>query len=176
MGALGPPERQQRILAAVTRQLAVTAEVLGALLVGSLAAGSADAASDIDLIICTRPRMFADPWARRHELHVTGALVHWDSQSQASEEILVHRWVTPDLVLVEALFAAPHSGVRLAPPWTLITGGPEVVAAFPLRPPIDRSEMNRDGAHPVDLAFDDLKIALRQQSAGSRIDTALDEA
>jgi predicted nucleotidyltransferase len=107
MGALGPPERQQRILAAITRQLAVTPEVLGAVLVGSLAAGAADAASDIDLIICTRPGMFADAWARRHELHVTGTLVRWDNPSQTSAEVAVHRWVTPDLVLVEALFAAP---------------------------------------------------------------------
>jgi hypothetical protein len=166
VGPLGSPHRQQAALAAITRQLASAADVLGALVVGSLAAGSADAASDIDLIICTRPGRFAGAWARRHELHATGALVSWDDQSPITTEIAAHRWVTPDLVLVEALFAAPGSGVRLAQPWTLIAGEPEVTAAFPARPPIDRSEMNRHAAHPVDQAFDDLKVALRRLAAG----------
>jgi len=75
--------------------------------------------------------------------------------------------VTPDLVLVEALFAAPSCGVRLAQPWTLIAGEPEASAVFPARPPIDRSEMNRAAAHPVDRAFDDLKIALRRLAASN---------
>lgn len=77
---------------------------------GSLAAGTADAASDVDLIICTRTGRFAEAWARRHELHAT--------------------------------------------------------IAFPARSPINRSEMNRAAAHPVDLAFDDLKVALRRLAAG----------
>lgn len=135
---------------------------------GSLAAGTADAASDIDLIICTRPGRFADAWAARHELHATGALVSWDDHRQAGTEIAVHRWVTPDLVLVEALYAAPGSGARLAQPWKLITGDHDTAAAFPARPPIHRSEMNRDAAHPVDQAFDDLKLALGRLAAGDR--------
>ena len=109
------------------------------------------------LAAITRPGRFADAWACRRELHVTGALVSWDGQRQAATEVAVHRWVTPDLVLVEALFAEPGSGVRLAQPWRLIAGEPEVAAVFPARPPINRSEMNRAGAHPVDQAFDDLK-------------------
>jgi predicted nucleotidyltransferase len=168
VGSLGSPHRQQAALAAITRQLAAASDVMGALVVGSLAAGTADAASDIDLIICTRPGRFADAWACRHELrHATGALVSWDDQRQAATEIAVHRWVTPDLVLVEALFAAPGSGARLAQPWTLIAGEPEVAAVFPARPPINRSEMNRAAAHPVDQAFDDLKAALRRLAAGN---------
>jgi hypothetical protein len=164
---LWPPDRQQTALTAITRQLAAAPDVLGALVVGSLAAGSADAASDIDLIICTRPGRFADAWARRHQLHATGALVSWDQQRQPASQIAVHRWVTPDFVLVEALYAAPGSGARLAQPWTLITGEPEVPAAFTARPPIDRSEMNRDAAHPVEQAYDDLKVALRRLAAGN---------
>lgn len=165
MGSLGSPHRQQAVLAAIIRQLAAAADVLGALVLGSLAAGTADAASDIDLIICTRPGRFAAAWAGRHELHATGALVSWDEHRQTATEIAVHRWVTPDFVLVEALYAAPGSGARLAQPWTLITGEPDVAAAFPARPRIDRSEMNQDTAHPVDQAFDDLKLALRRLAA-----------
>jgi hypothetical protein len=163
---VGLPHRQQAALAAITRQLAAAPDVLGALVVGSLAAGSADAASDIDLIICTRPGRFAEAWERRHQLHATGALVSWDDQRHTAAQIAVHRWVTPDFVLVEALYAAPGSGARLARPWTLITGEPEVAAAFTARPPIDRSEMNRDAAHPVEQAYDDLKVALRRLAAG----------
>jgi hypothetical protein len=73
----------------------------------------------------------------------------------------VHRWVTDDMVLVEALFAAPGSGVRLAPPFRPLVGGPEVAASFVPRPPIDRAEFEPGSAHPVDLAFDNLKRALR---------------
>jgi hypothetical protein len=165
VGPLGAPDRQQVALAAITRQLAAAPDVLGALVVGSLAAGSADAASDIDLIICTRPGRFADAWASRHQLHATGALAAWDEQRETAKQIAVHRWMTRDFVLVEALYAAPGSGARLAQPWTLITGEPEVAAAFTARPPIDRSEMNR-AHHPVEQAYDDLKVALRRLAAG----------
>ena len=166
MGQVGSPRRQQAALAAIAQQLAAAPDVLGALVVGSLAAGTADAASDIDLIICTLPGRFADAWARRHQLHATGALVSWDQQRQTAAEIAVHRWVTPDFVLVEALYAAPGSGARLAQPWAIIAGEPEVAAAFTARPPIDRSEMSRDAAHPVEQAYDDLKAALRRLAAG----------
>jgi hypothetical protein len=77
VGPLGSPHRQQAALAAITRQFAAAANILGALVVGSLAAGTADAASDIDLIICTCPGRFADTWAHRHELQATGALASW---------------------------------------------------------------------------------------------------
>ena len=59
------------------------------------------------MIICTRPGRFADARARRQDLHATGALVSWNDQSQTAAQIAVHRRVTPDRVLVEALFAAP---------------------------------------------------------------------
>jgi predicted nucleotidyltransferase len=161
MGRVGSPQRQRAALSAITQQLADAPDVLGAVVVGSLAAGSADAVSDIDLIICALPGRFAEVWSRRNDLHVTGALVSWDDKSQGTGEIAVHRWVTDDLVLVEALFATPGSGVRLAQPWRIIAGDPQVADAFGSRPPIDRSEMDREAAHPVDRAFDDLKEALR---------------
>jgi hypothetical protein len=155
----GEPTRQLRQLDLVTERLAEMPEVLGAILVGSLAAGTADACSDVDLLV--RTRGFDAGWGRRHDVHGDGALVCWDTGPAAGSEVAVHRWVTADMVLVEALFAGPAGGVRLAKPWRVVAGDAAVAASFEPRPPIDRAEFSREGAHPVDLAFDDLKNALR---------------
>ncbi len=157
---VGAPIRQDRVLAAVAERLAGWPEILGALVVGSLAAGTADAASDVDLIVCTRPGQFDAAWQRRRDLPVTGVLTWWDDGPEAGRQLGVHRWVTDDMVLVEALFAAPGSGMRLARPWRVVVGDAGVASSFTPRPPVDRAEFNLD-AHPIDRAFDDLKRALR---------------
>ena len=51
MGMVGVPMRQETARAAIAERLARSKHLLGALLVGSLAAGVADAASDIDLLV-----------------------------------------------------------------------------------------------------------------------------
>jgi hypothetical protein len=130
---VGVPARQEQALAAISERLAGFPGVLGALVVGSLASGAADAASDVDLIVCARPGGFASAWQHRHDLHASGALVCWDDGLQASPQAGVHRWVTPDMVLVEVLFAAPGGGVRLASPWRLIAGNPHTASSFPPR-------------------------------------------
>jgi hypothetical protein len=111
--------------------------------------------------VCSRPGQFGQAWQRRHELHVTGALVWWDDGPASTGQIAVHRWVADDMVLVEALFTAPGSGVRLAQPWRLVAGEPGVATSFVPRPPIDRAEFDPGSAHPVDRAFGELKQALR---------------
>jgi hypothetical protein len=163
---VGEPARQLRALAAIADRVAAMPEVAGAVLIGSIAGGVADAASDIDLIVCAVPGQFAAAWERRHDLHATGALVCWDDRPAPDSEIGTHRWVTDDMVLVEVLLATAASGVRLAPPWRMLTGGPEVAQSLTPRPPIDRSEFRTEGAHPVDQAFEDLKWALRAQVSG----------
>jgi hypothetical protein len=150
--------RQYDIVAAIARRAPIWPDVLSVLLVGSLAAGTGDAVSDVDLIVCVRAGCFAPAWSSRGELHVTGALYAWDDASD--EEIACHRWVSDDVILCEALFATPDSGCRLAEPWRLIYG---TAAPFPPRPPIDRAEFDVSDAHPVDLAFTALKNALRSQ-------------
>lgn len=158
---IGEPARQQRQLSLITERLAAMPEVLGAILVGSLAGGTADACSDIDLLVRTPDGRFADGWERRHDVHGDSALTCWDQGPNAGSQVAVHRWVTTDMVLVEALFASPASRARLAKPWRVVVGDQAVADSFEPRPPIDRAEFSRDGAHPVDLAFDDLKNALR---------------
>ncbi len=153
--------RQESALAAITQHLTSMPEVLGALVVGSMAAETADAASDIDLIVCAHPGRFEQAWRLRNDLHATGALICWDDGREGDREIGVHRWVTTDVVLVEVLFATPGSGVRLAEPWKVIAGDASVASLFPARPPIDRAEFDPAAAHPVDRAFSELKAALR---------------
>jgi len=164
MESLGAPVRQASALAAITRRLTSMPEVLGAFLVGSMAAGAADAASDIDLIVCAHPGRFDQAWRLRNDLHATGALICWDDGRESNHEIGVHRWVTTDVVLVEVLIATPGSGVRLAQPWKVIAGDASVAQLFPARPPIDRAEFDPAAAHPIDRAFSELKAALRHHA------------
>jgi hypothetical protein len=154
------PARQQDTLAEVSDRLTNKAWLEGALVVGSMAAGTADPASDIDLIICTKSGHFDAAWQDRHRLHGPNTLACWDQHATVTD-IGTHRWVTHDVVLVEALFATPTSGVRLAPPWKVIAGNPNVPTLFPHRPSIDRSEMTKD-THPIEQAFDQLKEVLRR--------------
>lgn len=157
---IAEPHRQQQALAVMTERLTAFPEVLGAILVGSLAMDTAEACSDIDLVICSPDGQFAAAWSRRHDVHLTDAIVCWDEGPDVGAEIAIHRWVTPDMVLVEALFASPGSGVRLATLWRAVAGDPGAASLFAPRPPIDRAEFDQDAAHPVDRAFDDLKRAL----------------
>jgi hypothetical protein len=160
----GEPTRQRRQLALIIERLGVMPEVAGAILIGSLAAGAADACSDIDLIVCLPDGRFTAGWERRHDVHGDGTLACWDNGPDAGSEVAAHRWVTADMVLVEALFASPASGARLARPWRMIVGDQGVAHSFQPRPPIDRAEFSRDAAHPVDRAFDDVKVALRSMT------------
>lgn len=86
----------------------------------------------------------------------------WD-QSRG-ELVGGHRWLTPDLILFESVISAPFGGGRLTEPYALFTGDSELVAAFPKRPPIERAEMVPD-LHPVELAYEKLKSAVRAERA-----------
>jgi Nucleotidyltransferase domain len=165
VGPLGAPNRQDAALAVIARQIAAMKDcILGALVVGSIAAGTADAASDIDLLVCAQPGRFRETWRRREELHVTGASVAWDKDPAEGSEIGTHRWITSDVIMVEALITAPGSGVRLARPWKVIVGDADVADQFRARPPIDRAEFDSTGAHPAELAYDNLKDVLRRHA------------
>jgi len=105
VGSVGRPVRQESTVAAIAPRLDASPDVHGALLVGSLASGNADAASDVDLLVRTRAEAFSAAWHARSDLHATGALISWDEESHLEREIATHRWVTDDLLLIEALFA-----------------------------------------------------------------------
>lgn len=131
------------------------------IVVGSMASNTADAVSDVDLLVIAREGTFDVAWEQRRQLEATGALCSWDQRPDESEEVAAHRWLTPDLVLVEALVATPRSGVRLAQPWRLIMGDLEVPGALVSRPPINRSEMGDRESHPIERAYDEFKRRIR---------------
>ena len=85
-------------------------EFLGAFLVGSFAADAVDSVSDVDLIVVALDGAFSTAWEQRDRLHATGALASWDEHDGVFEEAAVHVWLTPDIVLVEALIATLSSG------------------------------------------------------------------
>ncbi|MDP8958567.1 MAG: hypothetical protein M3N51_05045 [Actinomycetota bacterium] len=136
-------------------------ELLGAILLGSFAAGSADALSDLDLVLVAPEGSFAAAWARRHHLHPPNVAAHWDHRREEIPEAGAHKWLTAHLVLVECLIATPSSGVRLAEPAMVVAGPAGQVGMFPGRPPISRSEMGED-VHPIERAYDTFKGLVRK--------------
>jgi hypothetical protein len=65
-------------LAALLEHITASSVLDGAILLGSFAHGTPDAASDLDLIVCVRDGHFAEAWQQRTALQVTGAMVWWD--------------------------------------------------------------------------------------------------
>ena len=139
-----------------------TSPNIGALVVlGSFANRTADAVSDLDLFFIAYDGHFQDAWERRRELHVTGAIVEWDELAPDSGPVAGHRWLTPDVVLVESVISVPEGGGRLAEPFKVVAGDAELVVNFPRRPAVQRAEMTSAEDHPVDVAYDALKKAVR---------------
>jgi hypothetical protein len=159
---IGVPERQRAFLDRLARRAGDLPWVTAAVVIGSMAGGRGDAASDVDLLVAVDD--VGDAWQHRHALHVTGAVLAWDHGYDGGRGVGAHKWVTSDLVLVEALVATPTSGVRLAPPWRLLAGDPDIPATWPGRPPITRAELatGLEDLHPVEVAFDAFKAELRR--------------
>jgi hypothetical protein len=161
--AVGAPDRQRATLTKIAIAASRTTWVEALLVVGSLADDSADALSDIDLLVVVREGGFEQAWAERETLRVTGTLCAWDQRLDQDAEVAAHRWLTPELVLVEALIATPSSGVRLAEPWELVVGRSDTPAGLTRRPPIARSEMDpTTQPHPVEAAYDEFKSGVRR--------------
>jgi hypothetical protein len=158
-GHASSPLRQLTTLTALLEHITASSVLDGAVLLGSFAHGTPDAASDLDLIVCVRDGHFATAWRQRTALQVTGAMVWWD-QHLVPDRVGAHKWVTNDLVLVECLLAAPDSGVRLASPYRVVAGEPGLAEWFTARPPIQRAELGID-VHPVERAYDQLKEVIR---------------
>jgi hypothetical protein len=142
---------------------------MGALVVvGSFASRTADAVSDLDLFFITYKGRFEDAWNRRRDLHVTGAIVEWDLVDAQGDAVGGHRWLSPDLVLVEAVISGPDGGGRLAEPFRLVTGDPQLLKGFPRREPVETDDMTAVD-HPVDIAYDAFKRAVRERGQASSL-------
>lgn len=163
---IGTPDRQRATLTKIVAAVTPAWWLDALLVVGSLAADAADALSDIDLLVIVRDGQFEQAWDDRGSLRVGDVLYAWDQRSPEAAEVGAHRWLTNDLVLVEALIATPSSGVRLAEPWRLLAGDRDASSRLIRRPPIDRREMGGTKPHPVEAAYDEFKSRIRRYGSG----------
>ncbi len=159
-----PLAAQPRHRVAVEEVLGATASdpmVLGVILLGSFAAGTADALSDLDLLLAVRDGGFGQVWKDRTGLH-RDALLAWDL-STGDRPVGAHKWLTNELVLVECLIAEPGSGVRLAEPFVRLSGPPDLPDRLTRREPIQRNEVDTAAfiGHPLELLYDAFKRYVR---------------
>lgn len=137
----------------------------GLVLVGSLVTGDIDPLSDVDALVIARDGRFEEAWAARNGLEGGESVVSWDRRSPEMAEAGAHKWMTNDLVLMDCLLATATSGVRLAEPFEVLVGPADLATRIPSRPPIARGEMALTG-HPIEDAYDELKMAIRRARAG----------
>lgn len=152
--------RQWPVMEGLCERIQSSPDLVGALLLGSFARGSADALSDVDLLVVAKSGRFDRAWAARDQLHGLEAVASFDDLVQPSEEMGGHKWMTRDLVFVECLIATPASGVRTTDDAVVVVGEAALKDALPKRPPIRREEMT-GGTWEVERLYDALKDALR---------------
>ncbi len=158
--------RQLPLIERLTGQVKGMHEFLGAILLGSFAAGRADALSDLDLLLVAREGKFSAAWTRRHDLHGAEMLVSWDVMREGVMEMGAHKWITPDVIMVECLIATPSSGVRLVGPFAVITGDARLPEMLTRRPPITRDELLVPIPSPgseIESAYDEFKALVRNR-------------
>lgn len=130
----------------------------GAVLVGSLAKGEEAWLSDIDLLVFIEQGRFAEAWANRRALRSRFALLCWDGIGSAHGP-RAHKWITPDLVMVDCLLGEPAQ-VRVANPFLQLAGSSDLLNKLRRREPIERTEM-RGPTHPVERSYDQAKTIVR---------------
>jgi hypothetical protein len=141
--SLTDTRRQDALLKRLSEHVEDSVAFGALVVVGSFASRTADAVSDLDLFFITYRGRFKDVWNRRRDLHVTGEIVEWDLLNANADAVGGHRWISPDLVLVEAVISEPDGGGRIAEPFELVTGDPQLLKGFPRRKPVD-ADKNED--------------------------------
>jgi predicted nucleotidyltransferase len=97
--------------------------------IGSFAAGTPDALSDLDLVLPAAPNRLDEAREARFEL-ASGAFLSWEPHSNEGREIRWFHWLTDDLVKVECGIAAPGSK-DLAEPFKVVSGPESLADRFP---------------------------------------------
>jgi len=161
--------RQEAELDRVARVIAASPLLEGALVVGSLAAGTGDDMSDVDLFVVVSPGRFDDAWTLRAELEGGNALVAWDRVDPDWPKVGGHEWISRDLVLVECMLTEAVGGARLAGPSRVLVGPADLADRVPHAPQLTRAalddyaqeqrELGR--VHPVKAAYGELARAVR---------------
>ena len=160
--------RQQATLDELVTRAGQIAEVEAVILIGSLAAGTADVVSDVDAIVLVRESSFKAVYRQRHTLHAEAVPACWDHLTDASAEVAAHKWIDGRGVLVETLVATASSPLRVAEPAQVVLGDPAVLSRTRRRPPIRRADMT-DATHPIEAAYDRFKEAVRRAVPPSTI-------
>jgi len=125
--------RQRAALALLVARASSIDAVEGVVLIGSLAAGTADELGDVDALVVARPGRFDEAWSRRHELSA-GALVAWDVtwDPDPKPDCAGHNWLTRELVKVDCSLVDPDAGGKeLAEPFAVIAGPASLADRFP---------------------------------------------
>jgi len=162
-------ERQRRVLDDLAARVAASDLLDGLIVLGSVAAGTADAMSDVDALAVVRPGALDCAWEARLEV-VGAALVTWEGRDR-SGPLRWLKWLTPELVKVECGFLDAESGARaLADPFLVAAGDGSIVARFPRTTPDDVHARRAVQAASQGRIVDPETLA-----AGERIDWSLSE-
>jgi predicted nucleotidyltransferase len=147
------------------------------LLIGSLAKGTADEASDLDLIVAVGEGRIQEAWERRDSLVTPDALLAWDDpRSDLSREIVGRKFLSRDVVKVELTIATPSSAFRLADPFVVAVGDEAVADRFKradaIPPHVQEAyerELRDGGLVPeVELHYSDLMRTIRESAFAPR--------
>jgi hypothetical protein len=152
--------RQQAALDELLTRARQITEVEAVILIGSLAAATADVVSDVDVIVLVRESSLQAAYRRRHALHADSVPACWDHPTDPSAEVAAHKWIDGRGVLVEILVATATGPLRVAEPAQVVLGDPAVLSRTRRRPPIRRAEMT-EATHPIEAAYDRFKEAVR---------------
>lgn len=99
-----PSPRRTAALRALAARVEVASDLLGLVLVGSVAAGRTDPLSDLDTILVAAPGTFDRVWDLRCRLHGPDIAACWDHlDADVPERCGAHKWIDDDLVLVDCL-------------------------------------------------------------------------
>lgn len=139
--------------------------VIAVLLVGSMASGTADAVSDVDLIALSDDGSFDQVWNRRTQLSER-AIYRWDVSPRGAAG--AHKWLTSDLVLVECL-VGEIDAIRVADPWIQLLGA-DISERITRREPILRAEVRGGGlvTDDIERLYDALKLWVRGEPQEAR--------
>jgi predicted nucleotidyltransferase len=154
----------------VAERVVEAASLDGLILIGSLAKGTADEASDLDLIVAVGEGRIREAWERRTSLVPPDALVAWDDpRSDLGREIVGRRFLSRDVVKVELTMATPSSPFRLAEPFVVAAGDDAVAERFaraePIPPDVQKEyerELRDHGLVPeIELHYTNLMREIR---------------
>lgn len=145
------------------------------ILIGSFARGTADEASDLDLLVAVSEGGIQAAWDQRTLLVPPDALLAWDDpRSDLGLEIVGRKFLSRDVVKVEVAMATPSSSFRLADPFVVAVGDEAVVDRFaradPIPPDLQEEyerELREDGLVPeVEVHYSDLMRSIRAARSG----------